>query len=472
MLYERYGTEEHAEEAYLAVLKMDPKFEKIHEIYFRLSQIYKHRQKYDHAIECIKFLLSKPPKVLKEHDLLFQIGHIHECQKDYKAAREVFEKIVLENPSHVKSIQQLGWMCFGMTPYHNLDMAVAYFKKVIDVDPSDSLTWYLLGRCFIAQQKFSKAYEAYQQAVYRDGKNPNIWCSIGVLYFQINQYRDALDAYSRAIHINPYLNEVWWNLGILYESCNNQISDSIDAYQRAYELDPTNQQLKQRLSVLRAAQSSGYKIPNSQQCAFITSASMHRCESKSCIRSQLFSPCASWLQDFVKLPPSSSEVDDAAVSACQRLQPGFLCEWCQWDELQWHCAIQRFLTVFQAVGASSAAACWCDAGLFPGSYFKGLTSWRFSCRCISGWHFDTKFQHLDSLDRPHERSAGIFHVQFADASVGCIISNGDHRVSELRQWDGKPAHSACQFLSDQPCIRRSLAERNSLVSVPAAWNWR
>ena len=67
----------------------------------------------------------------------------------------------------------------------------------------------------MSQQKYSKAYEAYQQAVYRDGRNPTFWCSIGVLYYQINQYRDALDAYSRAIRLNPYISEVWYDLGTL-----------------------------------------------------------------------------------------------------------------------------------------------------------------------------------------------------------------------------------------------------------------
>lgn len=64
-------------------------------------------------------------------------------------------------------------------------------------------------------QKYPKAYEAYQQAVYRDGRNPTFWCSIGVLYYQINQYRDALDAYSRAIRLNPWISEVWYDLGTL-----------------------------------------------------------------------------------------------------------------------------------------------------------------------------------------------------------------------------------------------------------------
>jgi glucose repression mediator protein len=71
----------------------------------------------------------------------------------------------------------------------------------------------------MSQQKYPKAYEAYQQAVYRDGRNPTFWCSIGVLYYQINQYRDALDAYSRAIRLNPYISEVWYDLGTLVSTC-------------------------------------------------------------------------------------------------------------------------------------------------------------------------------------------------------------------------------------------------------------
>ena len=61
----------------------------------------------------------------------------------------------------------------------------------------------------MADQKYNDAYNAYQQAVYRDGRNPTFWCSIGVLYYQINQYSDSLDAYGRALRLNPYLPEVW-----------------------------------------------------------------------------------------------------------------------------------------------------------------------------------------------------------------------------------------------------------------------
>jgi tetratricopeptide (TPR) repeat protein len=51
ILYDRFGSFEHAEEAFTAVLKMEPDFEKANEIYFRLGIIYKTQQKYEQSLE-------------------------------------------------------------------------------------------------------------------------------------------------------------------------------------------------------------------------------------------------------------------------------------------------------------------------------------------------------------------------------------------------------------------------------------
>ena len=201
--------------------------------------------------------------------------------KQYSRAKDAYERVVSENPHHAKVLQQLGWLHHqDGCSFQNQDLAITYLTKSLEagktndlsisslytfvnlaLDPSDAQSWYLLGRAYMAGQKYNKAYEAYQQAVYRDGRNPTFWCSIGVLYFQINQYRDALDAYSRAIRINPYISEVWFDLGSLYESCNNQISDAIDAYARAAELDPGNHMITERLHLLRQAQATGGQLP-------------------------------------------------------------------------------------------------------------------------------------------------------------------------------------------------------------------
>ncbi|CAG8557301.1 15525_t:CDS:10 [Acaulospora colombiana] len=258
ILYDRYGSLDHAEEAFSQVMGMEPKFEKANEIYFRLGIIYKQQQKYDQSLGCFKYILRNPPRPLTEVDIWFQIGHVYEQQKNFASAKEAYERVLADNPNHAKVLQQLGWLYHQQSAsFNNQDLAINYLTKSLESDGNDAQSWYLLGRCYMAQQKYNKAYEAYQQAVYRDGRNPTFWCSIGVLYYQINQFRDALDAYSRAIRLNPYISEVWYDLGTLYESCNNQISDALDAYQRAAELDPTNPHIKQRLQMLRNQQAQG-----------------------------------------------------------------------------------------------------------------------------------------------------------------------------------------------------------------------
>ncbi|KAF8872416.1 hypothetical protein CPB85DRAFT_1350123 [Mucidula mucida] len=264
ILYDRYGSLDHAEEAFSSVLRMDQDldFDKANEILFRLGIIYKQQSKYDESLKCFDRILRNPPNPLAHADIWFQIGHVYEQQKDYVRAKDAYERVVADNPSHAKVLQQLGWLYHqDGSSFQNQDLAIQYLTKSLEADSSDAQSWYLLGRAYMAGQKYNKAYEAYQQAVYRDGRNPTFWCSIGVLYFQINQFRDALDAYSRAIRINPYISEVWFDLGSLYESCNNQISDAIDAYHRASELDPSNTVISQRLQLLKTAQQTGGQLP-------------------------------------------------------------------------------------------------------------------------------------------------------------------------------------------------------------------
>lgn len=51
ILYDRYGSLEHAEEAFSQVMRMEPSFEKANEIYFRLGIIYKQQQKFSQSLE-------------------------------------------------------------------------------------------------------------------------------------------------------------------------------------------------------------------------------------------------------------------------------------------------------------------------------------------------------------------------------------------------------------------------------------
>lgn len=78
ILYDRYGSLEHAEEAFSQVMRMQPDFEKSNEIYFRLGIIYKQQQKYQQSLEvychhvlCLKLCTNiLSASVILSHSLL------------------------------------------------------------------------------------------------------------------------------------------------------------------------------------------------------------------------------------------------------------------------------------------------------------------------------------------------------------------------------------------------------------------
>ena len=251
LLYDRYGSLDHALEAFLAVLSIAPDFERADEVCFCIGIIYKEQQNFDEALKYFNKVVvaANPPPPLTRADGWYQIGHVNELKRDIPAALDMYKHALVENPKHPKTLQNFGWLEHQHN--NNSTKAIQLLKKSADLDPSDGQTYYLLGRVYMALREFRQAYDAYQQAVYRDGKNATFWCSIGVLYYQMNQYRDAMDAYSRAIKLNPMVSEVWYDLGTLYESCG-QNTDAIDAYRRAAELAPENPQISQRLAVLES----------------------------------------------------------------------------------------------------------------------------------------------------------------------------------------------------------------------------
>lgn len=280
LLYELFGSEEHAEEAYLSMLTMPQTNEETTKCYYRLGMLYARRKEsLQLAVDCFRYLLSCCDSDSGTHgnlgevgvrNTLFQLASVLEKKDELQQARSIAEYLLNGSPNtiacsdastdavssfkgdHVKDASAnclLGWIiCRELDQMRGSDhqdepgserlaeSAVAILLNAVEMDSHNAQSWYLLGRLYAVRKSHQKAYDAYQQAIYRDGKQPSYWCSIGILYFQIGQYKDALDGYIRAIHLNGKLWTVWANLGILYEHCANQKADAIDAYSKALEI--------------------------------------------------------------------------------------------------------------------------------------------------------------------------------------------------------------------------------------------
>ncbi|KAJ1489147.1 hypothetical protein T484DRAFT_3534865 [Baffinella frigidus] len=231
---------------------MDPNTDKKQEILYRLGAIYKQTQKYSQSLECFALIVNNPPPPRTAADVWLHIGHIYELQQLYDKAMESYQNGMQDNANNPKLLQHIAWLRLQDCPFQNVTTAIQLLTKASEIDPSDAQSWYILGRCQVGVREYNKAHHAYQQAVYRDERNPTLWCSIGILYYKIGQYKEALDAYSKATRFNPFMSAVWYNLGTLYESCK-QPPDAKDAYQHALEIDKDSVHVRERLHRLQLA---------------------------------------------------------------------------------------------------------------------------------------------------------------------------------------------------------------------------
>ena len=83
------------------------------------------------------------------------------------------------------------------------EKSIKYFKRIIEIDPSN--------------------YRAHY--------------NLGIANFNLNRFKEALNSYKNAISIKPDYKHCYYNIGLLYEEAEN-LEESIEAYEKALELDP------------------------------------------------------------------------------------------------------------------------------------------------------------------------------------------------------------------------------------------
>ena len=117
----------------------------------------------------------------------------------------------------------------------SLQISIDYLSKSAQLDPSQNLTWYYLGRALACKGNSREAFISYKNSVNNPEASSDTWCSIGVLYHQQKQCMDALQAFICAIQLNHKHFSAWLNLGVLYEQ-DNQLDEALKCYKTAMRL--------------------------------------------------------------------------------------------------------------------------------------------------------------------------------------------------------------------------------------------
>jgi len=118
------------------------------------------------------------------------------------------------------------------------EKALLYLEIMIKTEilPSKEYLYLAIGNCNNELGNYTKAIEAYKQAIYIKPDLAEAYSNLGIAYAQLGLYKDAIEAYKQAIHINPD-DAPYYSLGRVY-SLLGHYKDAIEAFKQAVRIDP------------------------------------------------------------------------------------------------------------------------------------------------------------------------------------------------------------------------------------------
>jgi tetratricopeptide (TPR) repeat protein len=184
------------------------------EIYISLAQMYSRLKRWPEAEQALDEAEKLSTKDEDKQYVEFLRGSTYERQKKYEKAEETFHKILVDHPDDAATLNYLGYMMADRG--EQLDTALGYIKKAVDIDPANSAYLDSLGWAYFKLGKYDLAEANLTKATQHMGDDPTVQEHLGDLYQKTGHLRLAATHWERAL--------VEWNKTISAEVDSDDVA--------------------------------------------------------------------------------------------------------------------------------------------------------------------------------------------------------------------------------------------------------
>jgi tetratricopeptide (TPR) repeat protein len=172
---------------------------------------------------------ESPELALDISSILVQAG-------DTESATRFIESALNDNPTHIDLLFEQAYNFEQLNRTHD---AIAIYKRILDIDPYSSETWFNLGQACFNEKNYQEAIDAYDYALVINPNDQLALLQKAHAFFQNEQFNEAVEAYTDYGNQTEMTSTVCVYIGESYEK-NGRFEEAIKCYQEAYEKDPVN----------------------------------------------------------------------------------------------------------------------------------------------------------------------------------------------------------------------------------------
>ncbi|MBN1350633.1 tetratricopeptide repeat protein [candidate division KSB1 bacterium] len=123
--------------------------------------------------------------------------------------------------------------------FHQLDKAIAYYNRVLEIDPNFKIALNQIGYCHAREGNFSAAIDILKRYQKLAPDEPNPYDSLGEIYLFMGDYDNAEDCFEQALETNDKFTASWHHLAQIY--CDKgDYKKALAFYERSLETNPVS----------------------------------------------------------------------------------------------------------------------------------------------------------------------------------------------------------------------------------------
>jgi tetratricopeptide (TPR) repeat protein len=168
------------------------------ELYLNLCALYEALERHD---EGLTLLLSVESQFKGDARFQFRIGVLYDKLGKRAESIERMKMVLVLNPKDAQALNFIGYTYAEMGI--NLDEALTYLKKAVELRPNDGFILDSLGWVYYKLKKYDEAARALEDAVALVADDSTIAEHLGDVYLARREYKKALVLYRKALEIEP-----------------------------------------------------------------------------------------------------------------------------------------------------------------------------------------------------------------------------------------------------------------------------
>ena len=168
------------------------------QVYITLAQMNTRLRRFGDAEQDLDKAEQLSTKEDDKEYVWFLRGSTFEREKRYADAEVQFKKVLASDPEHASALNYLGYMLADQNL--ELDAALGYIKKAVDLDPANGAYLDSLGWVYFRLGKYDLAEENLLKASQKINTDPTVHDHLGDLYQKTGRLKMAVTNWDRALN--------------------------------------------------------------------------------------------------------------------------------------------------------------------------------------------------------------------------------------------------------------------------------